>query len=50
MMETIFELRTENGFCRLFDFFDDAQFEKLDLVRKGIFTDDELFITRIVTE
>lgn len=50
MMETLFELRAKNGFCRLFDFFEEAFYEKLSLIAKGEFTADDLFINRVVTE
>ena len=50
MMETLFELRDDKGFCKLFDFFEDAIAEKFALVKNGRFGIDDLFITRVVTE
>ena len=50
MMETIFELRSDSGFCRLFDFFDEAKDEMARLITRGKFKANELYITRIVTE
>ena len=50
MMETLFELRSVSGLCRLFDFFHDAQKAMTDLIDSGTYKADELFITRVVTE
>ena len=50
MMETLYELRAESGFCRVFDFFADAKAVMSDLIMRGVFADGELYITRIVTE
>ena len=51
MMETLFELRsTISDFCRLFDFFEDANTARAELVSKGKFLDTELYIRRVVTE
>ena len=50
MMETLYELRSKNGFCRIFDFFADAQNEMDSLVMHGVFADGDLYITRVVTE
>ena len=50
MMETLFELRTRGGFCRLFDFFEDADIERTRLIGEGIYRESELFITRVITE
>ena len=49
-METLFELRADNGFCRVFDFFADASNAMSDLIMRGIFARGELYITRIVSE
>ena len=50
IMETLFELRADNGFCRVFDFFADASNAMSDLIMRGIFARGELYITRIVSE
>ena len=50
MMETMFELRAENGFCSLFDFFEEAKTAMESLISRGKFAENELFITRVVTE
>ena len=50
MMETMFELRSDNGLCRLFDFFADAMDAMKVLVGCGDYREDELYITRVVTE
>ena len=50
MMETLFELRSANGFCRLFDFFEDANRAMLLLIAEGKFKANDLFIDRVVTE
>lgn len=50
MMETLFELRSTSGFCRLFDFFDEANTAMAELIQKGKFRHDELYISRVVTE
>lgn len=50
MMETLYELRSDTGFCRLFDFFADAKEELERLVKRGKFTKDDLYIARVVTE
>ena len=50
MMETLFELRSTSGFCRLFDFFDEANTALAELVKIGRFRPDELYISRVVTE
>ena len=50
MMETLFELRSESGFCSLFDFFDEASTRMAELIASGKFRNGELYITRIVTE
>ena len=51
MMETLFELRsTSSEFCRLFDFFDEAFTVMAELIQKGKFRHDELYISRVVTE
>ena len=50
MMETLYELRSTSGFCRLFDFFEEASTAMAELIQKGTFRYDELFISRVVTE
>ena len=50
MMETLFELRSDSGFCRVFDFFADASTAMAELIMRGKFHADELYITRVVTE
>lgn len=50
MMETLFELRSNSGYCRLFDFFDEAKAAMAELIAYGKFRDNELFIARVVTE
>ena len=51
MMETLFELRaTTSDFCRVFDFFEDANKAMSDLVAMGRFLNGELYISRVVTE
>ena len=50
MMETLFELRAQNGFCRVFDFFADAQSEMNTLIMQGVFGDGDLYISHVVTE
>ena len=50
MMEMLYELRSDSGFCRLFDFFADASRAMAELILSGKFKDDELYITRVVTE
>ena len=50
MMETLFELRTQSGFCRVFDFFDEADTERVRLIGEGVYRESDLFITRVVTE
>ena len=50
MMETLYELRTADGFCRLFDFFADANSEMHALISQGVFKEGDLYITRVVTE
>lgn len=50
MMETLFELRSISGYCRLFDFYDEADMARDELVRAGRFAYGDLFITRVVTE
>ena len=51
-METLFELRlrTDNKFCRVFDFFADARNAMSDLILRGVFASGDLYITRIVSE
>ena len=51
MMETLFELKaTTSNFCRLFDFFEDANTAMAELIAKGKFLNGELYINRVVTE
>ena len=51
MMETLFELRaTTSDFCRLFDFFEDANEAMAELIGMGKFLNGELYISRVVTE
>lgn len=49
-METLFELRSTSGFCRLFDFFDEANTAMAELIKDGKFRQDDLYINRVVTE
>ena len=50
-MEMLYELRsTTSDFCRLFDFFEDANTAKAELVATGKFLSGELYINRVVTE
>ena len=50
MMETLYELRTDSGFCRLFDFFEEANAKMAELIESGRFRKNDLYITRVVTE
>ena len=50
MMEFLYELRSTSGFCRLFDFFDEASTAMAELIAKGTFRHDELFINPVMTE
>ena len=50
MMEMLYELRSTSGFCRLFDFFEEANTAMAELIAKGTFRHDELYINRVVTE
>ena len=50
MMETLFELRSDTGYCSLFDFFDEASTRMAELIASGKFRNDELYITRVITE
>ena len=50
MMETLFELRTDSGFCRVFDFFEEAKELMAELIESGRFRKSDLYITRVVTE
>ena len=50
MMETLFELRSDSGYCSVFDMFADADARRIDLVLRGVFSADELYITRVISE
>lgn len=50
MMETLFELRSDTGYCSLFDFFEEASTRMNELIASGKFRNGDLYITRIVTE
>lgn len=50
MMETLFELRSDTGLCRLFDFFFEANEAMRELIEGGRFSAEQLYITRVVTE
>ena len=50
-MEMLYELRsTTCNFCRLFDFFEEANTAMKELLNSGKFSRDELYINRVVTE
>ena len=50
MMEMLYELRSTSGFCRLFDFFEEANTALAEMVASGKYRNDELYISRVVTE
>ena len=51
MMEFLYELRSfKSDFCRLFDFFEDANTAKAELIEQGKFPFDDLYIANVVSE
>lgn len=50
MMETLFELRSDTGLCQLFDFFHEAYDAMEELIDRGKYSAEQLYITRVVTE